>query len=399
MTADGTGFNTNEAQHGRGRTATPTARACATPTGPSTPTNTPDTALGFVCTSCLAGTRPLRPAGPLRGGARRARRPGTWWRATCTARAVQPTTARPRSSSATSSSTRAAATSAPGTPAPAASSSERLRRHQRLHAVARRGRRQRQPQRRHAAHDGDLQRLQPPRHRLRHPDAAATAAAPAARPRPPTLTATAGQLPGRRSPGTRSPGATRYWVFRTEGHAGCNFGKTLIAEVTGTQLHRHPGGQRPHLLLQRGGRGRLHRPATAAPATASTRHARAGSPTPDFSVSCSPSSLTVPAGQQRHQHLHRRRRTDGFNSAVSLSLRRPAGRRDLQLRAQPGDAAGERQRQQHADGQRVGTAATGTFTFQAQGTSGATHALREHLRSPSPRPRRRTSACPARRRA
>jgi hypothetical protein len=29
-------------------------------------------------------------------------------------------------------------------------------------------------------------------------------------------------------------GATRYWVFRTEGHAGCDFGKTLIGETTGT---------------------------------------------------------------------------------------------------------------------------------------------------------------------
>ncbi len=28
--------------------------------------------------------------------------------------------------------------------------------------------------------------------------------------------------------------ATRYWVFRSEGHAGCNFGKTLIAETTAT---------------------------------------------------------------------------------------------------------------------------------------------------------------------
>ena len=28
------------------------------------------------------------------------------------------------------------------------------------------------------------------------------------------------------------PGATRYWVFRSEGHAGCNFGKTRIAETT-----------------------------------------------------------------------------------------------------------------------------------------------------------------------
>ena len=30
------------------------------------------------------------------------------------------------------------------------------------------------------------------------------------------------------------PGATRYWVFRTEGVAGCDFGKTRIATVTGT---------------------------------------------------------------------------------------------------------------------------------------------------------------------
>ena len=33
--------------------------------------------------------------------------------------------------------------------------------------------------------------------------------------------------------GRPSPGATRYWVFRTEGHNGCNLGKALIAEVTG----------------------------------------------------------------------------------------------------------------------------------------------------------------------
>ncbi len=28
------------------------------------------------------------------------------------------------------------------------------------------------------------------------------------------------------------PGASKYWVFRTEGHAGCDFGKTKIAETT-----------------------------------------------------------------------------------------------------------------------------------------------------------------------
>jgi hypothetical protein len=32
---------------------------------------------------------------------------------------------------------------------------------------------------------------------------------------------------------TAAAGATRYWVFRSEGFGGCNFGKALIAEVTG----------------------------------------------------------------------------------------------------------------------------------------------------------------------
>ena len=31
-------------------------------------------------------------------------------------------------------------------------------------------------------------------------------------------------------------GATHYWVFRSEGHAGCNFGKAQIADVTGTSF-------------------------------------------------------------------------------------------------------------------------------------------------------------------
>ena len=30
------------------------------------------------------------------------------------------------------------------------------------------------------------------------------------------------------------PGASRYWLFRTEGYAGCDFGKVLIADLTGT---------------------------------------------------------------------------------------------------------------------------------------------------------------------
>jgi hypothetical protein len=32
-------------------------------------------------------------------------------------------------------------------------------------------------------------------------------------------------------------GATGYWVYRSDGHAGCNFGKTKIADVTGTSFN------------------------------------------------------------------------------------------------------------------------------------------------------------------
>ena len=35
---------------------------------------------------------------------------------------------------------------------------------------------------------------------------------------------------------TAVPGATRYWVLRSEGHAGCEFGKTRIAETTATSF-------------------------------------------------------------------------------------------------------------------------------------------------------------------
>ncbi len=48
----------------------------------------------------------------------------------------------------------------------------------------------------------------------------------------PTLTATRGVYQVSLS-WTAVAAATRYWVFRTEGHAGCHFGKALIAETTG----------------------------------------------------------------------------------------------------------------------------------------------------------------------
>ena len=49
----------------------------------------------------------------------------------------------------------------------------------------------------------------------------------------PTLSANGGENSASLSWNSVS-GASEYWVFRTEGHAGCDFGKALIAEVTGT---------------------------------------------------------------------------------------------------------------------------------------------------------------------
>jgi hypothetical protein len=51
----------------------------------------------------------------------------------------------------------------------------------------------------------------------------------------PALTATRGVYQVSLS-WTAVANATRYWVFRTEGHAGCNYGKALIAEVTAPTL-------------------------------------------------------------------------------------------------------------------------------------------------------------------
>ncbi|HET8647793.1 MAG TPA: hypothetical protein VFO85_20005, partial [Vicinamibacteria bacterium] len=54
----------------------------------------------------------------------------------------------------------------------------------------------------------------------------------AGRPATPALSASAGDFSSNLSWGAVS-GASRYWVFRTEGHAGCEFGKTLIADLGG----------------------------------------------------------------------------------------------------------------------------------------------------------------------
>ncbi|HYH47683.1 MAG TPA: endopeptidase, partial [Thermoanaerobaculia bacterium] len=111
-------------------------------------------------------------------------------------------------------------------------------------------------------------------------------------------------------------GATRYWVFRTEGHAGCDFGKTLIGTTTGTTFTDTQVAN-----------GRDYYYNVVPAGTSSSCYGRASncvnvepaaSVTPDFSVSCSPSSLTVSAGGSSTSTCTVTS-TNGFNSAVALS--------------------------------------------------------------------------------
>jgi trimeric autotransporter adhesin len=109
----------------------------------------------------------------------------------------------------------------------------------------------------------------------------------------PSLTATPGNFSATLSWNTVA-GATRYWVFRSDGHAGCNFGKTLVAEVTGTTYTDTQVAN-----------GRPYSYNVVAAGTSSDCYGRASncvsvtpvpSVNPDFSLACSPSSLSVAQG-------------------------------------------------------------------------------------------------------
>ena len=130
----------------------------------------------------------------------------------------------------------------------------------------------------------------------------------------PTLTATAGNYQVALS-WSSVAGATHYWVFRTEGHAGCEFGKTRIADVTGTSYTDTQVAN-----------GRTYYYNVVAAGASSACYGRASScvnatPTagvnPDFSLSCSPSSLSVAQGSSGGSNCTVASQ-NGFNSAVAL---------------------------------------------------------------------------------
>ncbi len=163
-------------------------------------------------------------------------------------------------------------------------------------------------------------------------------------------------------------GATRYWVFRSEGHAGCSFGKALIATVNAPTL-TYTDTQVAN--------GRTYYYNVVAAGASSACYGRASncanvtpSSTPDFSVSCAPSSLTIQQGSSGNSTCTVTS-SGGFASAVSLSCANLAAGASCSFN--PGSVTPP------ANGSvnstltvSTGTAGTGTSSFQVVGTSGAT---------------------------
>jgi trimeric autotransporter adhesin len=109
------------------------------------------------------------------------------------------------------------------------------------------------------------------------------------------------------------PGATRYWVFRTEGHAGCDYGKALIAEVTGTSyVDTEVATLRPY-----------HYNVVAAGASSAcyARMSNCATVTPtagSYTVSCTPTALDIGPSGGSATTTCTARSTAGYASPVSL---------------------------------------------------------------------------------
>jgi hypothetical protein len=181
----------------------------------------------------------------------------------------------------------------------------------------------------------------------------------------PTLTVTPGNFSASLSWNSVA-GATRYWVFRSEGHAGCNFGKALIGEVTGTSFTDSQVTN-----------GRLYSYNVVAVGSSSSCYSRVSncaqvtpSANPDFSVSCSPSSLSIVQGASGNTTCTVTS-SGGFASAVSLSCSNLTTGASCTFN--PASVTPP------ANGTvnstltvSTGTAAAGSSTFQVVGTNGAT---------------------------
>lgn len=183
----------------------------------------------------------------------------------------------------------------------------------------------------------------------------------------PTLAVTAGDRQASLSWNTSS-GATRYWVLRSEGHAGCDFGKAKIGEVTGTSFvdtQVANGRNYSYNVVAAGASNacfsRVSNCATVTPAASTT---------PDFTLACAPSGLSAAQGGSANSTCTVTSQ-NGFNAAVTLSCTGlPAGASCAFAPAAPtppanGSAAST------LTVSVSGATTPGTTAFQVQGVSGA----------------------------
>ncbi|HEY7409347.1 MAG TPA: hypothetical protein VII13_01315 [Vicinamibacteria bacterium] len=184
----------------------------------------------------------------------------------------------------------------------------------------------------------------------------------------PDLTATAGDSQVSLS-WTSVAGASRYWLMRTEGHAGANFGKTRIANITGTSFvdtQVANGRTYWYNVVAQGSSpacySRVSLPADQVTPTATVN--------PDFSLACTPASQSVQQGGSGNRTCTITS-VNGFNSAVNLDCTGlPAG---ITCGYAPNPATPP------ANGtvnstltvSVGGSVAAGTYPFSARGVSGA----------------------------
>ena len=164
------------------------------------------------------------------------------------------------------------------------------------------------------------------------------------------------------------PGATRYWVLRTEGHAGCDFGKALIAETTGTSYTDTQVAN-----------GRDYSYNVVAAGTSSACYSVASNcatvtpgaaPVPDFTLSCTPSSLTIPQGGTGTSTCTVGSQV-GFNGAVDLSCSGQPGGVSCSFAPDPVTPPADGSAPSVLTLNVSGSQAGGTYNFQVRGNSGA----------------------------
>jgi hypothetical protein len=134
-------------------------------------------------------------------------------------------------------------------------------------------------------------------------------------PSAPALNATAGVYASTLDWGA-VPGASAYWVLRSEGHAGCDFGKAKIAEVAGTTFtdtQVAAGRSYAYNVVAQG-----VSPACYSVVSNCAQVTPTASTDPDFFVACSPSSLPVVQGNSATVSCTVTS-TNGFSSEVGLA--------------------------------------------------------------------------------